>query len=127
MRAFRIFDIPMIGVTEEDFATAGIQFNLGVAPCEIDFLTTIPGLKFSEAWENRVISTEGDFPIHYLGKSDLIRAKQTAAGCRTSPTPPRRRRLIVASGRKSGSLPAGGAARSTLVIAFCLLAFHRCR
>jgi hypothetical protein len=78
MRAFRVFGIPMVGVTEEDFATPGTQFNLGVAPCEIDFLTTIPGLEFESAWSNQVISSENDFPIYYLGKADLIRAKQTA-------------------------------------------------
>jgi len=78
MRAFRLFGIPMTGVTQEDFATPGTQFNLGVPPCEIDFLTTIPGLEFSPAWENKVVSEENDFPIHYLGKLDLIRAKQTA-------------------------------------------------
>ncbi len=78
MRAFLNFGIPMIGVTQEDFATSGTQFSLGVPPCEIDFLTTIPGLEFSSAWENRVISQENKFPIHYLGKADLIRAKQTA-------------------------------------------------
>ena len=78
MRAFRKFGIPLIGVTADDFATPGTQFNLGVAPCEIDFLTTIPGLEFSDAWENRVTSVEDDFPILYLGKADLILAKQTS-------------------------------------------------
>jgi hypothetical protein len=78
MRAFRIFGIPMIGVRQEDFATPGTQFNLGVPPCEIDFLTTIPGLDFDSAWPNRVVSEEDDFPIYYLGKADLIIAKQTA-------------------------------------------------
>ena len=78
MRAFLIFGIPMHGVTQSDFATPGTQFNLGVAPCEIDFLTTIPGLEFASAWENKVTSSENDFPIHYLGKSDLILAKRTA-------------------------------------------------
>lgn len=78
MKAFLKFGIPMVGVTEEDFATPGTQFNIGVAPCEIDFLTTIPGLAFSEAWENRVVSDEHGFPILYLGKEDLIVAKQTA-------------------------------------------------
>ena len=78
MRAFRVFGIPMVGVTEGDFATPGTQFNLGVAPCEIDFLTTIPGLEFESAWSNQVVSQENDFPIYYLGKADLIRAKQTA-------------------------------------------------
>lgn len=78
MRAFRIFGIPMIGVTLDDFATPGIQFNLGVPPCAIDFLTTIPGLDFDSAWLNRVISEENDFPIYYLGRNDLITAKKTA-------------------------------------------------
>ena len=78
MRAFRLFGIPLTGVTQEDFATPGTQFSLGVPPCEIDFLTTIPGLDFDAAWPNRVNSAENDFPIHYLGKADLIRAKQTA-------------------------------------------------
>lgn len=78
MQAFRIFGIPMVGVTENDFATPGTQFNLGVAPCEIDLLTTIPGLDFAPCWENRVTSQESGFPIYYLGKEDLIRAKQTA-------------------------------------------------
>jgi hypothetical protein len=78
MRAFLVFGIPMHGVALEDFSTPGTQFNLGVAPCEIDFLTTIPGLEFSSAWKNKVTSIENDFPIHYLGKSDLITAKQTA-------------------------------------------------
>ena len=78
MRAFHGFGIPMHGVTQDDFATPGPQFNLGVPPCEIDFLTTIPGLKFESAWENKITSQENDFPIHYLGKSDLILAKQTA-------------------------------------------------
>ncbi len=78
MRAFLRFGIPMVGVMEADFATPGTQFNLGVPPCEIAFLTTIPGLEFAAAWENKVISEEKDFPIYYLCKSDLILAKQTA-------------------------------------------------
>jgi hypothetical protein len=78
MRAFRLFGIPMVGITQEDFATSGTQFSLGVPPCGIDFLTTIPGLDFESAWSNRVISEENDFPIHYLGKADLICAKQAA-------------------------------------------------
>lgn len=68
----------MVAVTRENFATPGTQFNLGVPPCEIDFHTTIPGLNFESAWSNRVVSEENDFPIYYLGKANLIVAKQTA-------------------------------------------------
>ena len=78
MRAFLQFGIPTIGVSEADFAQPGTQFNLGVPPCAIDFLTTIPGLEFEAAWANRVVSAENDFPIYYLGKADLIVSKKTA-------------------------------------------------
>lgn len=78
MKAFRIFGIPLEGVSEEDFTVEGTQFSLGVPPCEIDFLTTIPGLEFEHAWPNKVTSEENDFPINYLGKSDLIVSKKTA-------------------------------------------------
>lgn len=43
----------------------------------IDFLTTIPGLKFAEAWEAREVA-DGEFPIYFLGKEDLIRSKEAA-------------------------------------------------
>ncbi len=78
MKAFGLFGIPLIGVTQEDFATPGTQFSIGVPPCEIDFLTTIPGLEFEAAWPHKATSMEHDFPVLYLGKSDLIQAKQVA-------------------------------------------------
>ncbi|MBN8460538.1 MAG: hypothetical protein J0M04_22130 [Verrucomicrobia bacterium] len=78
MRAFAAFGLPLIGVDEADFAVPGTQFCMGVPPCQIDFLTTVPGLEFSSAWERKVISMERDLPIPYLGRDDLILAKQTA-------------------------------------------------
>lgn len=78
MKAFAHFGIPLVGVTQDDFAIDGTQFSIGVPPCEIDFLTTIPGLIFEKCWEVRVSSDENDFPIYYVSKSDLITAKQVA-------------------------------------------------
>ena len=78
LKAFLEFGVPLIGVTQEDFATPKTQFSIGVPPCEIDFLTSIPGLDFAPSWEQKTISSEFDFPIYYLGKSDIIKAKQTA-------------------------------------------------
>ena len=78
MQAFRLFGIPLIDISEQDFATPGTQFTLGVPPCAIDFLTTIPGLDFDQAWLGKVSSLENDFLVYYLGKTDLILAKQTA-------------------------------------------------
>lgn len=78
MHAFAHFGIPLSGVTQEDFSTEGTQFSIGVPPCEIDFLTSIPGLNFSPAWQNKETCTSNDFPAHYVSKQDLITAKKTA-------------------------------------------------
>ena len=78
MKAFAKFGLPLLGLKESDFAESGTQFNIGVAPCQIDILTTIPGLEFAAAWEHRVTSDEAGLAIPYLGKDDLITAKKTA-------------------------------------------------
>ena len=78
MKAFREFGIPLIDITPEDFTHPKVQYSIGVAPCLIDFLTSIPGLSFEPCWDNRVTCSENGYPIFYLGKQDLITSKQTA-------------------------------------------------
>ncbi len=78
-RAFHQFGLPLVEVTQDDFAQEGLQYVVGVSPCQIDFLTSLPGLPdFNSAWETADILTVEEIPIYYLGKTDLIRAKQTA-------------------------------------------------
>lgn len=77
-KAFGKFGIPLIEVTEEDFASPGLQFMVGIEPNAIDFLTTIKGLDFQQAWENRqIIETEAG-KIPYLSPDDLITSKRAA-------------------------------------------------
>ncbi len=77
-RVFLKFGIPFIDVTPDDFAQEGLQYAVGRPPSMIDFLTSIPGLDFGEAWESRVKATHEGINILFLGKQDLIKAKQTA-------------------------------------------------
>ncbi len=77
-KAFLAFGIPLVEVTEDDFATEGTQFMIGRPPVMFDFLTSLPGLDFSEAWENREIVDDDDLPVCYLGCGDLIKAKKIA-------------------------------------------------
>ena len=65
-------------MTEEDFASEGTQFMIGNPPVMFDFLTSLPGLQFSEAWKNRTSADEDGIPIYYLGREDLIKAKKFA-------------------------------------------------
>lgn len=78
-RAFYEFGRPLVEVTQEDFEHDGLQYVVGVSPCQINFLTSLPGfLDFDSAWKSAEIASVDGIPIHYLGKSDLILAKQTA-------------------------------------------------
>ena len=53
-RAFARFGVPLIEVTREDFAEEGLQYVIGVSPCQIDFLTTMPGaISFEDSWGKR--------------------------------------------------------------------------
>ena len=76
--ALRQFGIPLIEVTEEDFAKEGTQFMVGRPPVAIDFLTTVPGLSFAQAWEKRIPDSEEGITVFYLGREDLKKAKKTA-------------------------------------------------
>ena len=78
MRVFRRFGLPLVDVTEADFAKPKTQFSIGVPPCEIDLLTSIPGLKFEECWGKRVLSDQEGISIPFVSKADLITAKETA-------------------------------------------------
>jgi hypothetical protein len=77
-KAFYKFGLPLVEVTATDFESEGLQFSVGVEPCSLDFLTTIPGLLFDEAWHNRIIDESFGFPVYYVGIHDMKIAKKTA-------------------------------------------------
>ena len=56
----------------DDLQKEGLIFQIGVAPCRIDILTSIDGLKFEDAFaRSPMIDIEG-IPIHVLSIPDLI-------------------------------------------------------
>jgi hypothetical protein len=77
-RALREFGVPLIEITEADFAKSGTQFMIGRPPNAINFLTSVPVLVFADSWLHRVTITDIGFAAHYLGREDLIKAKKIA-------------------------------------------------
>ena len=78
-KAFHEFGVPMVEVAREDFEREGLQCLIGMPPSQIDFLTTLPcPFKFDEAWESRESRITDGITIHFLGKQELITAKQIA-------------------------------------------------
>ena len=75
-RAFREFGIPLVEVTEEDLATEGLQYVVGIPPNAIDFLTTVKGLDFDAAWANRKTFETAIGRLSYVSPPDLVVSKK---------------------------------------------------
>jgi Nucleotidyl transferase of unknown function (DUF2204) len=77
--ALKAFGAPTNEVTEGDFASPGITFQIGVEPVRIDIITDVDGITFQPAWENRVSAEYGGEPVFVISRYDLI-ANKLAAG-----------------------------------------------
>ncbi|MEZ4527527.1 MAG: nucleotidyltransferase [Desulfobacterales bacterium] len=82
MRVFRAlakFGAPMQGVSPADFEKPDTVFQIGVAPCRIDIITTISGnIDFDEAFSRAEHHTFKDICLPILSIDDLIHNKMAA-------------------------------------------------
>lgn len=76
MRALRRFGAPLEQVSTEDFAGPDLVFQVGVAPCRIDLLTSIDGVEFPDAWAERIEMELEGVPLHVLSRRHLIENKR---------------------------------------------------
>jgi predicted nucleotidyltransferase len=71
------FGAPSGDLTIEDLQKDGLIFQIGVAPCRIDILTSIDGLNFEDAFANsNIIDIEG-ISVNVLSVPDLIKNKRS--------------------------------------------------
>jgi predicted nucleotidyltransferase len=66
------------GMSLEHFSTERTMFQIGLPPCRVDFLTSIPGLEFSSAFAGREDVEIGEIRAPFISLQDLIVAKKTA-------------------------------------------------
>lgn len=76
--ALAAFGAPLTELSEEDLATPGTIFQIGVAPVRIDILTRIDAVEFDEAWKARVPASFGGTPTAVLSREHLLRNKRAA-------------------------------------------------
>jgi hypothetical protein len=69
-------------VTEADFASPGVVFQIGVPPARIDILTELTGLTFDEAWPRREAGRFGELTVDFLGREAFIRNKRATGRAR---------------------------------------------
>jgi hypothetical protein len=75
-RALASFGAPLSGLKEADLSVHDTVFQIGVAPSRIDILTSIDGVEFSDAWNDRIeVEVEG-IRVNVIGRSHLIANKK---------------------------------------------------
>ena len=77
-RALLAFGAPSHQISEADFATPSVVFQIGLPPGRIDILTEVSGIEFVAAWPQRVdIEMDGlTFPV--VSREDLVRNKRAS-------------------------------------------------
>lgn len=55
MSALLKFGAPLLGLKVDDLCSPDVVFQIGRPPLRIDFLTTIAGVEFEEAWREREV------------------------------------------------------------------------
>ena len=82
MSALVAFGAPLGEVTEADFASPGVVFQMGVPPGRIDILTELTGLTFEDAWPGREAGRFGELTVDFLGRDAFIRNKRATGRTR---------------------------------------------
>lgn len=77
-RAIENFGFGSLGLTPEDFRKADQIVQIGRPPNRVDLLTTISGVTFEEAWENRSLGPLNGFTVPYLSRELLIKNKEAS-------------------------------------------------
>lgn len=79
-RALAEFGAPIAahGVTEQDFATAGHVYQLGLPPRRIDILTSISGVTFDEASSGALEGQLGPVRVRFIGRAAMARNKHAS-------------------------------------------------
>ena len=78
LQSLNAFGAPIGELTGDDLQKEGLIFQIGVAPCRINILTSIDGLQFEDAYaRSEIVDIEG-IPIHVLSVPDLIINKRAS-------------------------------------------------
>jgi hypothetical protein len=74
--ALEQFQAPLTEISRDDLAHEDVVFQIGVAPCRIDILTSVSGVEFETAWSHRIVREVEGTPLPFIGRDDLIANKR---------------------------------------------------
>ncbi len=67
-----------LGIRKDDFALPEQVVQFGLPPYRVDVLTSISGVEFVEAWDDRLDGVLFDVPVAFLGRDAFIRNKRAS-------------------------------------------------
>jgi hypothetical protein len=76
IRALSAFGAPVTDISERDFSSPGVVFQIGVPPGRIDILTELTGVTFNDAWASRDAGVFGELTVDFLGREAFVRNKR---------------------------------------------------
>ena len=77
LMAIQQFGFGSLGITLEDFTAPGRVVQLGLEPNRIDLMTSISGVSFDDAWQTRVKGELDGIAVNFIGRSALLRNKDS--------------------------------------------------
>lgn len=78
MKALVKFGAPLDKISESDFSSEGIIFQIGNSPRRIDIITSVSGLDFEQAYSNKQIVLLEGLEVPVISLQDLIINKRAS-------------------------------------------------
>ena len=75
-RALERFGVPRSRVSPESFTQPDVVYQIGLPPNRIDFLTTIDGVAFDDAWAEKVPCVVSGIAFNMISLRHLVANKQ---------------------------------------------------
>jgi hypothetical protein len=76
MNALNQFGFGSVGLSLQDFKEPNKVIQLGYPPVRIDIVTSITGVGWAEAHQNRVAGKYGDITVYYIGREQFVTNKR---------------------------------------------------
>ena len=80
LEALNGFGFSNLGLTIEDFNREDSVVQLGYPPYRIDILTSISGVAFEDAWQNRIIVDLDGIQVPFFGRENPVTNKRATSG-----------------------------------------------
>ncbi len=82
LRALLQFGFGSLDITPSDLTVEGRVVQLGYEPNRIDLMTSVTGVSFEEAWEDRAPGDLDGIPVNFIGRASLLRNKEATGRAR---------------------------------------------